>query len=87
MIKSLEEAAKGMDEAVENRLIGMMKENSPKLLSYFLTVATKTMLDVNAETFEMSQVSTHNNKRYKTSAIFTIKKLRQAKTALSNHKK
>lgn len=72
--------AEELEQAVENRLVDMMKENNPKLLSYFLTVATRAMIDTNAGTFELSQESTYKNKRYKTTASFKIGKIKTGKS-------
>jgi hypothetical protein len=54
-----------VEEAANEMLCGMMKENSPKLLSFFLSCLAKNMEDANAATMELSCELDIKGERYK----------------------
>lgn len=68
-----------MDKLVEKRLMSMMEENSPKLLSFFVLQVGRKAFDANAGTLILSSEVTFNGKRYKINNETTVTQLENSK--------
>ena len=65
-----------IDELVDERLRGMMRENAPKLLSYFVTICGRTCHETNADTLKLSVEATYDKQRYEVTTITKMKKIK-----------
>jgi len=66
-------APEQLDKLIQDRILSMYDENSPKLMQFFLRCAGKQMHEADADELEISaEMNITKDKRYKVKAIFTI---------------
>jgi len=61
-----------IDKMVEDRLLGMMKENSVKMCQYMLSVFGQYVVKANSDEATLSQHCNIGDSRYKVEAVITI---------------
>lgn len=64
-----------LDELVEQKLIQMMKANSPKLIQVFIVQMGREAVAANATTLEMSLEADIKGERYKIKSVLDVEKV------------
>lgn len=68
-----------IDKLIDQQLTEMIQENGPKMMSFMLSMMGKQVAQAGGETLKISQNQDIENKRYKVSALITVKEIKKQK--------
>lgn len=68
-----------IDKLIDQKLVEMIEENGPKMMSFMLSMMGKQVVQANGETLEISQNQDIENKRYKVSALIKVEEINPLK--------